>query len=199
QKSDADLAICTIVMGKGEPGSDRNLCPDDTMAAKKVLLVTEHVHRTALAVRIAATAAGQLRHDPIGIHAAGEHVSVIAIGRDDRVAFLERRLHADDDRLLPDIEVAKAADQPHAVHLPGTLLEPSNQQHVTVISKQLLRRGANFGEFYRRSFALDDHNASSTRLLKRRPKSVRKHAGKFFLLQPHADPQRPLITVDLTG
>ena len=42
----------------------------------------------------------------------------------------ERRLHADDDRLLADIEMAEAADQPHAVHLPGSFLEAADQQHV---------------------------------------------------------------------
>ena len=38
-------------------------------------------------------------------------------------------LHADDDRLLADIEMAEAADQAHAIHLPGLLLEAADQQH----------------------------------------------------------------------
>src|SRR5262249_18475701 len=135
---DRDSPICAIVMGKGEPGSDWHLRTDDTVATKEALLPAEHVHRAALAVRIAATTPVQLGHDTLGIHAASQHVSVIAIGRDDRVTFLERRLHTDDHRLLPDIEVAEPADQPHAVHLPGTLLEAPNQQHVTIVSKQLL-------------------------------------------------------------
>src|SRR5215469_16123742 len=108
---DRDSPICAIVMGKGEPGSDWHLCTDDAVATKEALLPAEHVHRAALAVRIAATTPGQLGHDTLGIHAAGQHMAVIAIGRDNRVAFLERCLHADDDRFLPDIEVAVTAYQ----------------------------------------------------------------------------------------
>jgi hypothetical protein len=39
-------------------------------------------------------------------------VAVVAIAGDDLVALLDRHLHADDDRLLADVEVAEAADQP---------------------------------------------------------------------------------------
>src|SRR6516162_8997193 len=183
---DRDLPVCAIMMGKGEPGSDRHLRADDAVAAKEAHLPAEHVHRPALAVRIAATTPGQLGHDAPGIHAAGQHMAVIAIGRDNRVAFLERCLHADDNRFLPDIEVAVTAYQARAVHLPSPLLEPPDQQHVTVVSQQLLWRGADLDEFYRRSLALDGHIASSTRPLESSPKSARKHAGKSALLQPRA-------------
>ena len=99
---------------------------------KKILLHAEHVHRAAFALGIAAAAPGQLRHDALGVHAGGEHVAVVAIPGDDLVALLEDDLHADDDRLLADVEVAEAADQPHAVHLAGLLLEAADQQHVAV-------------------------------------------------------------------
>ena len=49
-----------------------------------------------------------------------------------------RHLHADDDGFLADIEVAEAADQAHAVELPGLLLEAADQQHVAVGGKLLL-------------------------------------------------------------
>ena len=69
---------------------------------------------------------------PLAVHAAGEHVAVVAIAGDDLVAVLQRHLHADDDGFLADIEVAEAADQAHAVHLAGLLLEAADQQHVAV-------------------------------------------------------------------
>ena len=47
-------------------------------------------------------------------------------------------LHADDDGLLADIEVTEAADQPHAVELPGFLLEAADEQHVAIGAKLLL-------------------------------------------------------------
>ena len=63
------------------------------------------------------------------IGAAGEQMAVLAIGGDELVAFARRQPHADDDRLLADIEMAEAADQPHAEQLPGLFLEPADQQH----------------------------------------------------------------------
>ena len=41
-------------------------------------------------------------------------------------------LHADDDGFLADIEVAEAADEAHAVHLAGLLLEAADQQHLAI-------------------------------------------------------------------
>ena len=41
-------------------------------------------------------------------------------------------LHADHDRFLADIEMAEAADQPHAVELARLLLEAADQQHVAI-------------------------------------------------------------------
>ena len=65
---------------------------------------------------------------------------VVAIGGDDLIAGLQGHLHADDDRFLPDVEVAEAADVPHAVELAGLLLEAADQQHRAVGRKLLLAR-----------------------------------------------------------
>jgi hypothetical protein len=108
------------------------------MPAEEALLHRKHVHGAALALGITAAAAGELRHDAFGVHVASEHVAVIAIAGDDLVAGLDRHLHADHHRLLADIEVAEAADQPHAVELAGLLLEAADQQHVAVGRKLLV-------------------------------------------------------------
>src|SRR5204862_2867080 len=102
-----DPPIVTIAMGKAKARADRHLSADDAVTAEEVLLATEHVHRTALAVRIAAAPAGQLGHHALRVHAAGQHMAVIAVGGDDRVALLQRGLHADDHRFLSDIEMTK--------------------------------------------------------------------------------------------
>jgi hypothetical protein len=94
--------------------------------------------RAALALGIAADAAGQFGHHAARLHAAGQHVAVVAIAGDALVAFLGRGLQADDDRFLPDVEVAEAADQAHAVKLAGLFLESADQQHVAVIFQQLV-------------------------------------------------------------
>ena len=65
-------------------------------------------------------------------------MTVVAIRGHDRVAFQKRGLHADHHRLLPDIEVAEAADQPHAVKLARLLLEAADEQHVAI---EFLREG----------------------------------------------------------
>src|SRR5260370_35387085 len=74
-------------------------------------------------------------------------MTVIWIRGDDRVAGLEGRLHADGDRFLADVEMAKAADQAHAVHLPGALFETPDQQHVPIKMQQFLRLDARLREF----------------------------------------------------
>src|SRR5260370_34917281 len=91
--------------------------------------------------------------------------------------FLERRLHTDDDRLLPDIEVAEAADQSHAVHLSGSFFEAPDRQHVTVITEQLFRRDTQIGELDRIGFALDCHNRSLRTAQKARPRDLARSMG----------------------
>ncbi len=126
---DADIVVAAVAVGESEPGAERHLRADDAVAAVEALLDAEHVHRAAFALGIAVRAAGQFRHHAFRVHAAGDHVAVVAIAGDDLVARLQRHLHADDDGFLADIEVAEAADQPHAVHLPGLLLEAADGQH----------------------------------------------------------------------
>ena len=88
------------------------------------------MHRAALALGIAAAPAGEFGHHAFRIHAAGQHVTVIPVAGDHLVAVTLGHLHADDDGFLADIEVAKAADQAHPVHLAGLLLEAPDQQHL---------------------------------------------------------------------
>jgi hypothetical protein len=90
------------------------------------------MHGAALALGKAAAASGQFRHHAARAHAAGQHVAVVTIAGDDLVAFLQRHLHADDDRFLADVEVTEAADEAHAVELAGLLLETPDQQHFAV-------------------------------------------------------------------
>ncbi len=126
----ADVAVVAILVGEGDAGAERHRGADDAVAAVELLVAAEHVHGAALAVRIAVAASGQLRHDAARIHAAGQHVAVVAIAGDHLVAVPDGHLHADDHGLLADVEVAEAADEAHAVHLAGTLLETADGQHL---------------------------------------------------------------------
>src|SRR5882757_1425667 len=126
----ADEIIAAIAVGEGEASAERDLRADDAMAAEEVLLLAEHVHGAALAPRIAAAASGEFGHHAFGVHAAGQHMSVITVPGYDLIALLQGHLHADDDGLLADIEMAETADRPHAVELAGLFLEAADQQHV---------------------------------------------------------------------
>ena len=52
--------------------------------------------------------------------------------------MLDRHLHADDDGLLADIEMAEAADRAHAVELARLLLEAADEQHLAIGVELLL-------------------------------------------------------------
>ena len=125
-----DIVVAAIAVGEGQTGAERHLRADDAVAAVEILGLAEHVHRAALALGIAAAAAGQLGHHALGFHAGREHVPVIAVTGYDLIAFLQRHLHAHHHGLLADIEVAEAADRAHTVKLAGLLLEAPDQEHV---------------------------------------------------------------------
>ena len=96
------------------------------MTAEELFLAAEHVHRATLAATVAATTTGQLGHHAFGVHAAGQHVAVIAIGCNDLIALLGRHLQADDDGLLANVQVTEAADEAHAIKLAGFFFEPAD-------------------------------------------------------------------------
>jgi hypothetical protein len=75
---------------------------------------------------------------PLAFHTPGQHVAVVAIAGDNAVVRADGVLHADDHRLLADIEMAESADQAHAIHLAGLFLETADQQHLPVIGQKLV-------------------------------------------------------------
>src|SRR5712671_6948452 len=126
---EAHIVVLAVAVGEGKPGAERDLGRHDAVAAVESAGDAEHMHRAALALGIAVAPAGQFRHHAFRVHAAGQHMAVVAVAGDDLVAFLDRHLHADHHGFLADIEMAEAADQAHAVHLAGFFLEPPDQQH----------------------------------------------------------------------
>ena len=126
-------------MRKCQPAAKRHLGADDAVAAVEFMLGREHVHRPALALGNARFAAGQFGHDDLGVEAVGEHVPMVAVTGDDAVLVaVERRLEADRDRFLADVEMAEPADQAEAIELPRALLETADQQHLLVEVEHLL-------------------------------------------------------------
>ena len=134
----ADAAVLAVLVRERDAGAERHAGADDAVAAIEVLVAGEHVHRAALALGVAGDAAGELGHHAARVHAGDQHVAVVAIGGDHRIAVAERVLHADRDRFLADVEVAEAADQAHAVELARLLLEAPDQQHLAIVAQQQL-------------------------------------------------------------
>ena len=120
------------------------------MPAIEILFPAEHVHGAALALGIAAAPAGELRHNAAGAHSRRQHVTVIAIAGDDLIPLLQGHLHAHHHRLLADIEVAEAADQPHAVELAGFFLETADEQHHAVSFELVVCRHGGRGSLGRK-------------------------------------------------
>src|SRR5437868_3228673 len=89
---------------------------------------------------------------------------MVAIAGDDAVlADGQRRLQADRDRLLADIEMAEAADQAETVKLPGPLLEAANEQHLAVEFEHLVLRRL-VGRRLGRTFAIGNLGRRGGRL-----------------------------------
>ena len=55
---------------------------------------------------------------------------MVAIAGDRRITLLGGHVDPRHHRFLADVEMAEAADQAHAVHLAGLLLETADQQHI---------------------------------------------------------------------
>src|SRR6266481_4786309 len=125
-----DKIIAAIAIGESKASAERHLRADNAVAAEEVLLLAEHVHGAALALGIAAMASGQFGHHAPGFHSSGQHVTVVPVSRYDLIALLQGHLHANDNRFLADIEMAKAADRAHSIELAGLFLETADQQHV---------------------------------------------------------------------
>src|SRR5262252_3834507 len=166
---DRDVVIAAVTIGKGKTGAERHLRTHNAVTAVEPLLHAEHVHGAALALRIAVRASGQLSHYAFCLHTGRKHVSVIAVAGNDLIALLKDHLHADDYGFLTDVEMAKAANQSHPVHLPCFLFKAADGQHGAIGGELLLLAEISDGSGVgARSFLGDRHWLS----LRKRPAIV---------------------------
>ena len=114
--------------------------PHNAVPAKEVLFAAEHVHRAALAARVATFPPREFCHHAVRVHSASQHVAMVTVAGNHLVAFFQAGLHAGDHRFLTDIEVTKARNLTHAVELAGLFFKPTDQQHFTVILQQICFR-----------------------------------------------------------
>ena len=192
-----DVAALAVFEREADAGAERNLGGDDAVAAVEVPLRREHVHRAALAPRVAPRAPGELGHDAARVHAADQHVGVIAVAGDDRVVRRDGRLHAPHHRLLTDVEMAEAAEKTHAVELPHLLLEAPQQQHLAVEAEHLL--GACVVAPGRRELALASLGRHCSPISvqdpERRPAGASPRPAKGAIIAPRGRPDDTLFVV----
>ena len=65
-------------------------------------------------------------------------MAVIAVGGDALVAFFCRRLEANHNGFLTDVEMTKATNQTHAIELACFFFESPDQQHLAVVMQQIV-------------------------------------------------------------
>ena len=126
------------------PGAGRHqdAGPDDPARAQEADLGREEVHAAAPAARAAGGAPEELGHQLARGHPLGERVAVAAMGAQHRVVRPEVGGHADRDRLLADVGVAGAVNQPRGVRAGQRLLRPPDHDHLPVECQGPLARQA---------------------------------------------------------
>ncbi len=87
------------------------------------------MHRSAEPAGAAGHFAEKFRHTGVGARPTGEGMGVIAIGGDEVIVRPGGGDGAGHDRLLPDVEMAEAADFLRLILLAGALLEAADEQH----------------------------------------------------------------------
>ena len=142
EEAQGDPAVRAVLRGEGDAGRQRDVSPDDAVAAEHVGGRVEHVHRAAQPLRAASLLAPQLGHERVRGHPLGDGDAVIAVGGDHVVVRLERGDGPDADRLLPDVQVKEPADLPLGVGARGLLFEAANQEHLPVEPRQVVERCA---------------------------------------------------------
>ena len=144
--ADADAVLAAILAGEGDACGERDVAADDGVAAEEPLLGVEEVHRAALALGAAGGLAEQLGHGGLDVHAAGDGVAVVTIGRDHVIVLAEDADRTDRHRLLSVVQVAEPADLPaHLVELVGLLLEAADQHHLPQPAHRLISGDDGFG------------------------------------------------------
>ena len=129
EHADGDRVFALVLGGERQARRDRQVAADDPVAAHEAPLAVEDVHRAAAPAAGPADPAEQLRHHPLGVGAAGDRVTVGAVGADQVVLVAHHRGGADDRRLLADRQVEEAARFGPLVLPPGLLLEAADQRH----------------------------------------------------------------------
>lgn len=132
-----------VLVGKGQPSSERNLCTDDAGTTPEVPGLVVEVHRSALGLGHAAREAEQLADDLLDGAAAGQGDAMASVRGDPIVGRVEGGVDAGGDGLLAVVQVAEAADVLGLVLVVARDLHPAHGVHELEVLHELL-----LGHFY---------------------------------------------------
>jgi len=108
----------------------------DSIRAHDSEIEVGHVQRPALAGAVADFARGQFGHHVAHIAALGDQVTVAAVGAGDEVILVERGARADCARLLADVRVNEAGNQPLAAFVNRAQFKLADEHQLLVKFQQ---------------------------------------------------------------
>ena len=120
------------------PGGLEDARPDDAAGAHHADFRGEEVHAAAAALRAAGRAAEQLGDQLARREPLGQGMAVAAVRAEDDVVGPQMRADAGGDRLLADVGVAGAVDQPALMRPCQLLLAAANEHHRAIEGQELV-------------------------------------------------------------
>ena len=117
--------VAFLARDQRRPERERDRAADDAGRRHQPPAHVHDVHGAAAAAAIAGVLAGQLRHQQVGIGAAGEEMSVRAVRAVEVVALAQGRGDADGDAFLADADMDEAAQLLAVAQLDHALFERS--------------------------------------------------------------------------
>ena len=138
-EGDGDLAIAAGLAGDGGADRDRRSATDDGVGPEHALRHVGDVHRAALALAEAVTAAVDLEHHARHIAALGDAVAMAPMGARDPVGIAQVLADADRDGFLAGIKVREPRDLAGLDLDVQSLLELADGLHLPVGAEQSVR------------------------------------------------------------
>ena len=138
EERDDDLVGAAQLRGQRRAGAERHRRADDSVRAQNVEVQVGDMHRAAEATAITGVAAQQFGHHAVEVGALGDAVAVASMVAGHVIVVAQDRADGRGDRLLADVAVRGALDQPFLEQVGGALLERANAPHRRVNFLELL-------------------------------------------------------------
>jgi hypothetical protein len=110
KEAGGDNVFAAHVIGEREADRQRKSPADNGVATVEITLPVEKMHGATAATAAALLLAIHFGERGFHRHSAHERMAMLAIGRNDSIAFFEHRNHTDGDRLLAVVKMKKTPD-----------------------------------------------------------------------------------------